>query len=179
MGLQVNLVSEISNPGFATAFEIDGSGLIQSFSETESPFSTSGDAVTIPNRNVQTDQDIKVKLAWRTKGLFAHAIETDFKWKIEVLLERRGPGEFDLGATGVKTLTYGSGTYAGLGAGSTVTYPGADANSTTVVIPGGTIPDGLYDIVVVLRMFHEDGTTPCFLAAFADFGLVDFYREHA
>ena len=96
-----------------------------------------------------------------------------------MLLEKRGPGEFDLGPIGVTTLNYGTGDYAGAGAASTVSYPGAGApNSTTITIPGGTIPDGIYDIVVVLRMLHEDGVTPCFLAAFADFGLVDFYREH-
>ncbi|MFN0216800.1 MAG: hypothetical protein ACKVT2_21295 [Saprospiraceae bacterium] len=179
MSLQVNLVSEVTNPGAPQIFEINGAGLLQRLSESSSPASTPGNT-GLNNRNVQTDQDIRISLNWRTQGLFAHAINPQFKWKIEVLLERRGPGEFALPG-GVITLDYGTGTFSAgpINPGSTVTFPGAaNPNNTTVLIPGGTIPDGLYDVVVVLRLMHADGVSPCFLAAFADFGLVDFYREH-
>lgn len=126
---------------------------------------------------IQTDQTIEFRFEWTIKGMFAHAFESKSRWKIEIFMERYGPLDFDLGATGVKILDYGTGD---LLLPDEVHFPGAGApTSTTVTIPGGTIPEGVYDVVALISLLHKaPNDTPCFLAAFAEFGKISFYREH-
>lgn len=167
------LISELTLPGL---FDFRGSGQVGNMSENLSPgpFTTGN---IVENRLIQTDQQIDFKFEWFVKGIFAHAFNPAFRWRIEIFMERYGPNEFDLGALGVKTLTYGSGD---LVLPDEVQFPGAGApNSTTISIPGGTIPDGVYDVVAVLSLLHAaPDDTPCFLAAFAEFGKMRFYQEH-
>ncbi|MFN0037475.1 MAG: hypothetical protein ACKVUS_20635 [Saprospiraceae bacterium] len=169
--MQVYLQSEVT---LAPYFDFTGTGVVDS-SELPSPTFTPGNVAN--NRLIQTNQDVKFRFDWSVKGYFAHIIDPNSKWRLEILLERMGPGEFALpGGVGVKTLTYGSGTHVGTGINQQLNYPGA-VGSTTITIPGGTVPEGIYDVVAVLRLL-EPGGAPCFLAAFAEFGKLDFYAEH-
>jgi hypothetical protein len=168
-----NLISELTLDGI---FDLKGVGKAGNLIEFGS-----GGGFTLGNvlekRLIQTDQRVDFVFEWTVKGMFAHAFNPNFRWRIEVFMERYGPLDFDLGANGIATLNYGSGD---LVAPDEVSYPGAGApTSTTVSIPPNTIPEGVYDVVAVLRLLHPAGDdTPCFLAAFAEFGKINFYQEH-
>ena len=164
-----NLVSELTLPGL---FDFTGTAQVGNLREFASPGGfTAGNL--IENKLIQTDQQVNFKFEWTVKGIFAHAINPAFRWQIELFFERYGPQEFNLPG-GVQTLNYGSGNFT---PPDEVSYPGTA--STTVTIPGGTIPEGVYDVVAVLRLLHEaPDNTPCFLAAFAEFGKINFYQEH-
>jgi hypothetical protein len=126
------------------------------------------------NRLIHVDQDWEVKLKFTVGGIMAHAVNPAFKWELEILLEQWGISEYDLPSTANKaTVLYGSGTPSGSATALTLTY-----NNLSVRIPGGTLGPGVYDVVAVLRLLEADGKTPCFLAAFAEFGKIDFYEGH-
>lgn len=183
--IQVKLQSEIILPG---TFQLQGCGDLGNLSEfvgspdplapaagfPASPFQHGN---LIQNRLIHTDQPWEVKLSWTVGGIMAHCVDPRFVWEIEVLLEQWGFNEFAFPPrSGKTTVNYGSGTVAGSGPTQTISYPGS--NATTVSIPAGTIPAGVYSVVAVLRLLEADGQTPCFLAAFAEFGKIDFYDGH-
>ncbi len=169
--MTVNLQSEVT---LAPYFDFYGTGHVVS-SESPSPNFTPGNLGN--NRLIQADQDVSFKFDWSVRGYFAHIIDPNSKWRLELLLERMGPAEFAIPAgLGVKTLTYGSGVHVGSGVNQQINYPGV-SGSTTITIPGGTIPEGIYEVVAVLRLQEPSGA-PCFLAAFAEFGKMDVYKEH-
>jgi hypothetical protein len=129
------------------------------------------------SRLIHTDQPWEVRLNWKVGGILAHAIDPNFKWQIEVYLEQMGGREFSFPVgVGTTNLTYGSGTPVGAATALAIVYPGTE--STTVSIPAGIVPSSIYEVVVALRLLEADGRTPCFLAAFAEFGKVDFYDGH-
>ena len=171
--MAVPLISEFTLPGF-----LDFTGVAQVGNLTEGPsvaIFTSGDVTN--NKLIQTDQQVKFDFAWTVQGMFAHAINPLFRWKIEVFFEKYGPGEFAVpGGLGVRLLDYGSGTFL---APDKVQYPGLP-NSTSIVIPPFTIEEGVYDIVALITMIHgpSPDDSPCFVAAFAEFNKIAFYREH-
>lgn len=130
------------------------------------------------NRLIHTDQPWAVSLGWKVGGIMAHTVNPNFKWEIELLLEQWGDEEYMLpDANRKKQVLYGSGAVSGSGTSQVISYPGTRGD-TTITIPGGVIPAGIYDIVAVLRLLEADGVTPCFLAAFAEFGKIDFYEGH-
>lgn len=170
--MPVPLISELTLPG---AFDFSGIAQIGRMTEQPSPQVPIGNL--IENRLVQTDQQVDFYFEWRVKGIFAHIMDPNSKWKLELFFEKYGPGEFAFGpGVGEKTLLYSSGITAGAGLNAEMQYPGL-AGSTTITIPGGTIPEGVYDVVAVLR-YLESNNSPCFLAAFAEFGKINFYQEH-
>lgn len=165
------LVSELTLPGL-----FDFTGVAQVANETEfgSPGGFTG-GNTADKRLIQTDQAIRFDFQWTVAGMFAHAINPQFRWKIELFFEQYGGGEFNLPG-GVRLVNYGTGT---LLAPDRVQFPGVPG-STSIVIPGSTVPEGIYDIVALVTLIHgpAPNNSPCFLAAFAEFNKVAFYREH-
>jgi len=109
---------------------------------------------------IQTDQEVNIDFNWKTDGLLLPFLCG--QWKCEMFLEQMGEKEFGLPR--------------GL---SSVTTPVIKTNPATynvsLNIPANTIPDGIYRIVVRLLFEAKDGT-PAPIAAFAEFGLVQFYR---
>ena len=182
--ISVPLESEVILTG---TFQLQGTGDVGNLDEfLAPPFPTGGTIPASPfphgnlmvNRLIHTDQPWEVRLNWVVGGIMAHTVNPAFYWEVEVLLEQWGVSEFQLpAATRKKTLYYGSGTPSGAGPGQIISYPGTPG-STTVTVPGGTIPPGVYEVVAVLRLLEADGVTPCFLAAFAEFGKIDFYEGH-
>jgi hypothetical protein len=185
--MTVALESEVILTG---TFQLQGTGDLANLNEfvgTPSPFAPGPPFPPSPfphgnvlvNRLIHTDQPWEVKLNWVVGGIMAHTVNPNFYWEIEVLLEKWGINEYEL-PIGVRkrTLTYGSGIFSGTGPSQIIGYPGTPVNSTTISIPGGTVPPGVYGVVAVLRLLEADGVTPCFLAAFAEFGKVDFYEGH-
>ncbi len=171
MALVVGIRSEVTQPGL---FDFVGISMIGRMDEFPS-----GGGLTLGNvgtsRLVQTDQQVDFRFQWNVSGIFTHTINPAFLWQIEIFLEQYGPDEFSLGATGRKSLAFGTGTPA---LGNTISFPGV-AGSTTISIPPNAIPEGVYDVVAVIRLTHPAPTfTPCFLAAFAEYGKIQFYQEH-
>ena len=181
--ITVPLNSEVILTG---TFQLQGTGALGNLSEfLAPPFPTGGTIPASPfphgntlvNKLIHTDQPWEVKLNWVVGGILAHAIDPMFKWQIEILLEKWGSTEDATPAANrITSLYYGSGISSGSGPAQIKTYPGT--SSTTVTVPGGIIPAGVYDVVAVLRLLEADGVTPCFLAAFAEFGKIDFYDGH-
>lgn len=175
MALQVNLINEQTLAGF---FDFRGVGQVGNLDELASLGGFTAGSNVIGSRLIQTDQQVDFRFQFSVEGMFAHAFNPNFRWRIELYLERYGPLEYNFPAgLGFVELTYGSGDYVGA---NEVHFPGAGApNSTTISIPGGNIPEGVYDVVAVIRLLHEAGNnTPCFLAAFAEFNKINFYQEH-
>jgi hypothetical protein len=178
--ITVPLASEVILTG---TFQIKGKGDVGNLDEFVAPPFPVGPGFppapfphgnVLVNRLIHVDQDWSVKLNWTVGGIMAHAVNPKFKWEVEVLLEQWGKTEFELPeATRKTTVDYGTGTPAGSGTALTLTYTGVG-----VRIPAKAIGPGVYDVVAVLRLLEADGKTPCFLAAFAEFGKVDFYEGH-
>jgi hypothetical protein len=125
------------------------------------------------NNLIMTDQTIQFKFEWGVYGSFAHAINPAFEWRIQLYFEEYGLGEFNIGPIGSKVVPMGSGTPVGL---AQVNFPGTA--STTITIPGGTIPAALYDVVAIIQLYDMPSGLPCFAAAFAEFNKIHFYNEH-
>ena len=160
-------------PGF---FEFNAAGFVGNMSEFASvpnPGLTPGELSV--SRLIQTDQPVQFLFNWEVAGVFGHAFNPAFIWEVEVILEKYGPTEFDLVLAGVSPtqVTFGSGIFSPIPFPGTTTYAGVSVN-----IPANTITAGVYEAVAVIRLLHPDGVTPCFLAAFGEFGKIQFYGDH-
>lgn len=160
-------------------FDIVGNssiGYLQQGSMTESPALGGTNPPTgnlAVNNLVMIDQTIQFKFEWGVFGTFAHALNPAFEWRIQLYFEQYGVGEYNIGPIGSKVVPMGSGNAVGL---LQVDFPGTA--STTITIPGGTVPPGLYDVVAVIQLYDMPSGLPCFAAAFAEFNKINFYQEH-
>ena len=177
MSLTANLISEFSQPG---VLDISGAAKFGYASEQNSlnlgmPMPP---ADLVQSKLIQVDQQVDIYFQWQVKGTVAHALNPAFRWEIELFFERYGGLEFSLPNPKI-TLVYGNGN---LVVPDEVNFPGTGPgglSATTISIPPNTVPAGVYDVVAVIRMLHQAGdNTPCFLAAFAEFGKINFYQEH-
>lgn len=168
------LVSETIAAGY---FDIAGGAQLATMNELPGGGGLHPGSNAINSQLVQTDQPLQIRLDWSVSGIFAHLVNPAFEWRIEVFLERYGPAEYGFPPmVGRTSLTWGTGTLAPI---TQMNFPGVGfPNSTTINIPAFTVPEGLYDAVVVLRLHDMPGGLPCFAAAFAEFGKLQFYREH-
>lgn len=74
------------------------------------------------NRLIKCDQPVDIKFSWAVSGIFAHVMDPNSQWKIQLFFEKYGPGEFAFPVgIGETTLRYGSGTLSGVGLGSSMT----------------------------------------------------------
>lgn len=153
-------------------FDFTGVGQIANETELPSPGgATPGNVVN--KRLIQTDQAIRFDFQWTVAGIFAHVINPALKWKIEIFFEQYGGGEFNH-PSAVRYVPYSAGVHIGP---NQVQFGVANPLTTRVPIGGSTVPEGIYDIVALITLVHPDNS-PCFLAAFAEFNKVAFYREH-
>ena len=172
MSLTVGFKSELTLP--PGVFDFVGTSMVGNLNELPGAPLTPGNNA-VGSRLVQTDQPVQFSFRWNVNGIMTHAFNPAVLWQVEILFERYGPGEFNIGPVGSIVLPFGSGTLSG----TTTTFPGILApGSTTINIPPSTVPAGVYDIVAVIRLVHPGTLLPCFLAAFAEFGKIQFYREH-
>ncbi|MFN0175768.1 MAG: hypothetical protein ACKVU0_14040 [Saprospiraceae bacterium] len=168
------LNSEAIAPGY---FDISGGAQIASLNEIPGGGGLTPGTNAFNSNLIQTDQPFQIRLDWSVSGIFAHVVDPSFQWRIEVFLERYGPAEFGFApGVGRIALNWGTGILSPI---TQMSWPGVPG-STTVTIPAFTVPEGLYDAVVVLRLHDSPaaGGLPCFAAAFAEFGKIEFYREH-
>lgn len=146
----VNLVKEDILPFFGFT------GQVRMF---EGP-STGNSPALPPASNIQTDQSCHLRFRWTTQGTLNYVMSGT--WKVQVFLEKMGGGEFTLAPThAVNTESF-------------VAQP--QSYVCDIDIPGNVIPAGVYRVVATLTLKGDTGV-PAPLAAFADLGIVQFYKE--
>ena len=145
-----NLIKEDILPFFGFT------GIVQMF---EGPSTANAPALS-PATNIQTDQSCHLRFRWATQGTLNYVMSGT--WKVQVFLERMGGAEFSLPlAHSVNTEPF-------------VAQP--QPYVCDIDIPGNTVPAGVYRIVATLTLKGDTGV-PAPLAAFADLGIVQFYKE--
>lgn len=115
-------------------------------------------------RIVQTDQAVNFGFKWSVSGILLPFINPSSKWHIQIYFEQLGGGEISLGSYSVRDVAFGPHTHG------TRTY------SEVLTFPPGVIPEGLYEVVAVIRLMdtaHHPGP----VAAFAEMGKVQFYND--
>lgn len=113
-----------------------------------------------PTRIIQSDQSWNVSLKLETSGLLNYVMAGKFQFRI--FLEQMGQGEFAL-----------NNSYA-IATENFVSMP--HTYHTRMDIPRNEVPDGIYKLVVSLTFKGPSGV-PAPIAAFADLGLIQFYKE--
>ena len=144
----VNLVKEEILPFFGF------SGNVELF---EGP-STAGAPAAPPATNIQTDQPCFLRYKITTTGILNYVMAGT--WEAQVYLEEMGGGEFTLpNSTNTEPFVAQPQDY-----------------QFSVDIPANTVPAGVYRVVARLTMKGDTGV-PAPIAAFADLGIVQFYKE--
>jgi len=122
--------------------------------------STQDFAAGAPTNIIQSDQPWSVVFHFSTQGLNNHIMAG--KWQVQVLLEQMGGKEITLDPSFSQTEI------------DFISRP--SSYSATLQIPQNKIPPGVYRVVGVLTFKGPLGV-PGPIAAFADMGLVQFYKE--
>lgn len=133
------------------------------------PFEVYGKATLIdtndkPTNIIQTDDVWKVKFEWTQSGKLAKFMSEENIWNLEVILEEMGHGESSLKNKGKKSVYF--------------VCEDPHTYHETITIPGGSVKEGIYRIVVCLTFAGKGGRPNAEIAAFAEFGLVKFYDAH-
>jgi hypothetical protein len=133
------------------------------FEELLPLFGLSGNAVASesppingPSNIIRTTEGWQVDINWTTTGALNNVMCG--QWKISVLLEQMGGGEFNLG-------------------GGNVTEPlvsAPHAYHKTISFAAGSVPAGLYRASVIMTMDGPLGA-PAPIAGFEDLGMLQFY----
>ncbi len=152
-------------------YDISGNGQVSYLTESAGAggFPVPSGNLTVSNL-IMTDQPLQFNFNWGVLGAFAHAMNPNFEWRIQLYFEQWGSGEFAIGPLGATTLLNGAGVPG---------VPLGQVNFTaTINIPANTIPVGLYDVVAIIQLYDMPSGLPCFAAAFAEFNKINFYKEH-
>lgn len=131
--------------------------------------STSGYPNVPIERVIQTDQMFTVGVQWSVAGLLTGLIDPNAKWHVQVYFEQLGGGEINLGGASHQDVTFGTFT----------PIPGVTGGrqyNARLSFPPNSIPEGLYEVVCVLRLLNSShGPGP--VAGFAELGKVEFYQD--
>lgn len=169
--LVVPLLNDAGLPG---NYEFNGFGLVGTMNENfpSGPNIPTDNALN--SRTIQVDQQINFVFEWSIVGIFANSLNPNHKFQTELYFEKYGPGELDLVAAGVNPVDVydGAGTVVSVIPGER-SFTAANGNAATVTIPPNTIPVGVYDVVAVIR-YLDTANNPIFVAAFAEFGKMNF-----
>jgi len=114
------------------------------------------------NRLIQVEQGVKFGFQWCVKGCLVDIIKCT-KWKIQLFFERWGCKEH-CGDPEPKCVNFV--------AESGYLY------TEYIELPPNTIPEGVYEIVGVLRLYDFRGN-PLPVAGFAELGKFEFYEASA
>ena len=125
----------------------------------EGPSTANAPAIP-PATNIQTDQSFHLRFNWKTQGNLNYIMCGE--WTCRLYLERMGGGEFSLPvshAIGVEEFVAKPNSY-----------------ECKIDVPANVVPAGIYRVVATLTLKGDTGV-PAPVAAFADLGLVQFYKE--
>jgi hypothetical protein len=127
---------------------------------TAHEFPSGGGTPVINPTIVDRSNDFHVHAHWHTQGGIFALFAPSFQWRAEAIFEQMGVGEFAGGpfTTAAAHVQTAADTHYAL----------------TIVIPGSSVPAGIYR--VILKLFLDTGlaTTPA--CGFEDLGLVQFYN---
>jgi len=124
-------------------------------------------------RVIQRDQPCKFIFQWSVSGLILPSLNPDLQWDLQIYFEQLGPNEITLGSYSHldKDLSIVNNSNIPLTVAGT-TY------SETITFPANAIPqDGIFDVVGVLRLVNPSHQ-PLWVAAFAEMGKVQFYKDN-
>lgn len=109
---------------------------------------------------IQCEQDSHVHVYWEQSGELTSYL-CGLEWRIEVLFEKWGSTEWSPSTPfSPRTVRF---------------VQGPNNYSETITIPANTIPEGVYDIVVVLRL-QSTSKKPLPLAGFVELNKVQVYE---
>jgi hypothetical protein len=120
------------------------------------------------NKLIQTDQSVDFGFSWAVSGALLPILAPGCSWRLQLSFERWGAQEFNAPANA--SVPFGSAVVSGPAVTPTYTY------HHKITIGPNTVPEGVYDIVAVLRMYSPTGA-PLPVAGFAEFGKVEFYKS--
>ncbi len=125
---------------------------------------------------IQTDQAVRFDFNWTVQGWMVSLLNPNLRWELRLYYELLGGGEFNVIATQAPAvLNFGQG-------GTTNPYPPGTTSANfnaSMQVNGNSVPDGIFDIVAVLRLVAPQPFPPAPvgpIAAFAEFGMVQYYR---
>lgn len=109
---------------------------------------------------IQCEQESHIHINWTQSGELSSYL-CGLEWRIEVLFEKWGSTEWSPGAPiNPRTVRFVQGNY---------NY------NEVITIPANTVPEGVYDIVVVLRL-QSTTKKPLPLAGFVELDKVQVYE---
>lgn len=121
------------------------------------------DHPVLNNSLIQVEQGVNFYFKWCVDGCLVPLLKCTH-WVIQVYFERWGDREFNIGTAGIKKVKF---------------KPEEGYVYDEVISLGpDTIPEGVYDIVAVLRLYdYRDNPVP--VAGFAELGKIQFYEASA
>lgn len=122
--------------------------------------STDGFPAGAPTNVIQRDQPVSVAIKWESSGLLVPFLAGE--WRLNIYMEQMGQGEYTLPISE-----------------ASVNFNAASPTQSHVFnIAPNTVPAGLYRVLCSLTLVSPDatGNVPGPVAAFAEFGLVQFYQ---
>ena len=133
-------------------------GTIPVQTSTSHEFKTGGPSVLNP-QIVDRANDFHVHASWQTSGPFFGVLDPTMNWEAEALFEQMGPGEFAGGPFTATTPVVQNG--------------GLQSYALRIVMPAGSVPEGVYRVILRLRLGSGKTTSIC---GFDDLGLTEFYN---
>ncbi len=123
-------------------------------------------------RILQTNQACYFQFQWSISGLILPSLNPENQWHLQVYFEQLGGGEINLGAFSHldKDLSIVNNSTIPL------TTAGTSYNQV-IAFPANSVPEGIYDVVGVIRMVTPSHQ-PLWVAAFAEMGKVQFYKDN-
>jgi hypothetical protein len=142
-----------------TIFRFDG-GSILTASELSSTNEWPADLAI--ERIYQRDQPVRIGFRWSVSGLLVSLLNPANRWHLQVYFEQMGGGEVNLGPYSQANVNF-------------VPTSGHIYNHV-MVLPPNSVPDGVFDVVAVIR-FQDNLGRPGPIAAFAELGKVTVYED--
>jgi hypothetical protein len=139
------------------SFKFDGAAVC---TDEQLPGDCCWDEPILNNTLIQVEQGVNFGFQWSVSGCLVPLLKCSH-WKVQLHFEKWGEPEFDLGALGITQVKY-------------VPESGYTYN-TVISLRPNTVPEGVYDIVAVIRMYdYKNNPVP--VAGFAELGKIQFYE---
>lgn len=119
------------------------------------------DPAFTPSTIVRRDTNCHIQTKWHIKGLLALGLGG--AWTVRAFLESMGPGAEMV-----------AGTQAVLMSAGTIVLPDKKEFTSTIQVNAGSVPAGVYKLVVAIT-YTEPGGTPGPLAAYQEGPIVQFF----
>jgi len=113
---------------------------------------------------IQCEQDSHVHFTWtQSGGLIPFLNASMLEWRLDVLFEKWGNAEWSPAIPAAQRVVAFSNN-------NPHTY------NQLITIPANSVPEGIYDIVAVLRLYNKFTGAPLPLAGFVELNKVQYYE---